>query len=451
MSELVACLDTRPEVEEIESLADFPEELRIEGEAIEEALEEAEPTHASTRSFYLLSSEEEIVLTRIRPVYKPTYNKMPRWVDGADTEGVRTFIREAAQKGLLLPEEEIILGRLIHKGTAAVARLELDEYERDETRLVDQQLVAGAQRAFEVMRDCNQLLTIKYARAYHDTYPRIGVMDFINVGVKGVERAVKKFDPERGLKFSNYAVWWIRQSMQRYAQQAAREIGVPINFYVKGKFRSYETKRDKGESEERVAEDLNLTPGQREDYDAAYITRNTKSLDAKMRSSERMALHHVVADPRAEKAFEEIFVDDTERKEELGPVYDALTRAFAPAEIWAFRMASDGQPLSATDARRVTRVKAGLKHPAVQSILNDVMGMENPWQGVPCADNPMKVLKSREVRIKEICAACPLLEACEAVVIEERPKTGMWAGMARNATSYHADGSPKVLRELEAA
>ncbi len=72
----------------------------------------------------------------------------------------------------------------------------------------------------------NLRLVIHWARRYQDR--GVDMADLLQEGTFGLMRAVEKFEPERGFKFSTYATWWIRQSLQRAVQQHGRTIRIPL-------------------------------------------------------------------------------------------------------------------------------------------------------------------------------------------------------------------------------
>ncbi|HEX2548487.1 MAG TPA: RNA polymerase sigma factor RpoS [Gammaproteobacteria bacterium] len=110
------------------------------------------------------------------------------------------YLNEIGFSPLLTAEEEITLGRRVQKGDAA---------------------------ARKKMIESNLRLVVKIARRY---YKRgIEFLDLIEEGNLGLLRAVEKFDPERGFRFSTYATWWIRQSIERAIMNQSRTIRLPIH------------------------------------------------------------------------------------------------------------------------------------------------------------------------------------------------------------------------------
>lgn len=112
--------------------------------------------------------------------------------------GLRLYLREINQTRLLTPEEEIATARRIRKG---------DRQARDE------------------MIRCNLRLVISIAKNY--TRRGLSLMDLIEEGNLGLLRAVERFDPAQGCRFSTYASWWIRQAIKRSLISAVKPVEIP--------------------------------------------------------------------------------------------------------------------------------------------------------------------------------------------------------------------------------
>jgi len=110
------------------------------------------------------------------------------------------YFREIARIPLLTREEEVALARRARAGDAAAKQ-----------RLVE----------------ANLRLVVQVARRYANRGLPLG--DLIEEGNLGLLRAVEKFDPERGTRFSTYAIWWVRQAVARALANQARTIRLPVH------------------------------------------------------------------------------------------------------------------------------------------------------------------------------------------------------------------------------
>lgn len=115
-------------------------------------------------------------------------------------DATQMYLNEIGFSPLLTPEEEIYFSRLALKGDAA-----------------------GRNRMIE----SNLRLVVKIARRYINR--GLTLLDLIEEGNLGLIRAVEKFDPERGFRFSTYATWWIRQTIERAIMNQTRTIRLPIH------------------------------------------------------------------------------------------------------------------------------------------------------------------------------------------------------------------------------
>jgi RNA polymerase nonessential primary-like sigma factor len=121
-------------------------------------------------------------------------------ISSREVDATRLYLKEIEFSPLLTPEEEIYYGRLSRKGDEA-ARCKMIE--------------------------SNLRLVVKISRGYMNR--GLALLDLIEEGNLGLIRAVEKFDPERGFRFSTYATWWIRQTIERGLMNQTRTIRLPIH------------------------------------------------------------------------------------------------------------------------------------------------------------------------------------------------------------------------------
>ncbi len=115
------------------------------------------------------------------------------------------YLSNIGRVPLLTPAEEIELGNQVQKMMAITEDGQLNEKTKEFTPQQKRTIKIG-RRAKERMMKANLRLVVSVAKE---------LLDLVQEGSLGLERAVEKFDPTRGYKFSTYAFWWIRQSMTR--------------------------------------------------------------------------------------------------------------------------------------------------------------------------------------------------------------------------------------------
>lgn len=117
----------------------------------------------------------------------------------------------------------------------------------------------GCDASRKRMIESNLRLVVKIARRYNNR--GLALLDLIEEGNLGLIRAVEKFDPERGFRFSTYATWWIRQTIERAIMNQTRTIRLPIhvvkelNVYLRTA-RELTQKLDHEPTAEEIAESL---------------------------------------------------------------------------------------------------------------------------------------------------------------------------------------------------
>lgn len=180
--------------------------------------------------------------------------------DDVADDSVRLYLREIGKIPLLNAEEELALA---------------------------QRVVAGDKVAKDQMAEANMRLVVSIAKRYVGR--GLDLLDLIQEGNTGLLRAVEKFDPDKGFKFSTYATWWIRQAITRAIADQARTIRIPVHMV--------ETINKLLRTQRRLTQELNREPSNEEiakemeiDVDKVEhimkIKQDISSLDASIRDDE---------------------------------------------------------------------------------------------------------------------------------------------------------------------
>ena len=180
--------------------------------------------------------------------------------DDVADDSVRLYLREIGKIPLLNAEEELALA---------------------------QRVVSGDKDAKDKMAEANMRLVVSIAKRYVGR--GLDLLDLIQEGNTGLLRAVEKFDPDKGFKFSTYATWWIRQAITRAIADQARTIRIPVHMV--------ETINKLLRTQRRLTQELNREPSNEEiakemeiEVDKVEhimkIKQDISSLDASIRDDE---------------------------------------------------------------------------------------------------------------------------------------------------------------------
>jgi RNA polymerase primary sigma factor len=146
----------------------------------------------------------------------------PREQRRRGSDPISWYLGTIGRVPLLTPAEEIELGNQVQ------SMMQLMESGLEDPPSVRQkQLLRLGRRAKQRMMQANLRLVVSVAKKYQSK--GLELLDLIQEGSLGLERAVEKFDPTRGYKFSTYAFWWIRQSMTRAIACQSRTIRLPVH------------------------------------------------------------------------------------------------------------------------------------------------------------------------------------------------------------------------------
>ena len=156
------------------------------------------------------------------------------------TDLVRQYLRDIGRVDLLSPEEELTLARLVQQRERLLACRDAADppeassawAERAGLALADlRRALHRGRRAKERMIQANLRLVVAVAKKYQQR--GLELLDLVQEGTLGLERAVERFDPSRGFRFSTYAYWWIRQGITRAIASQSRTIRLPVHITEK--------------------------------------------------------------------------------------------------------------------------------------------------------------------------------------------------------------------------
>ncbi|MEQ1637601.1 MAG: RNA polymerase sigma factor RpoS [Methylococcales bacterium] len=187
-------------------------------------------------------------------------------------DATRVYLNALSKSKLLTAEEEKIYGTLALKGDA---------------------------KARKTMIESNLRLVVKISRRYLNR--GLPLLDLIEEGNLGLIRAVEKFDPERGFRFSTYATWWIRQTIERAIMNQTRTIRLPIhivkemNVYLK--------------AQRHLSQKLDYEPTPTDI--ATYLSKPVSTVEKMLRLNERVVSVDVPYGIDFEKPLVDTLSDDT--------------------------------------------------------------------------------------------------------------------------------------------
>jgi RNA polymerase primary sigma factor len=257
-------------------------------------------------------------------------------------DSVHTYLKSIGRTSLLTAEQEVDLAKRIEAGLFAEHKLDTDPGLSPELRH-DLELVAeDGRRAKAHMLEANLRLVVSVAKKYSDR--GLSLLDVVQEGNLGLIRAVEKFDYTKGYKFSTYAMWWIRQAIQRGFADSARTIRLPVHVLemlskLSRVERDMHQRLGREPTPEELAVELDRTPDQIEEL--LRTSRQPISLDSTIGEDGETSIGDLIEDVDAPEASE--LVDRQLMAEQLRSALDALTPR--EATIMAMRFGLyDGNP-----------------------------------------------------------------------------------------------------------
>ncbi len=220
-------------------------------------------------------------------------------------DSVHTYLKAIGRTSLLTAEQEVDLAKRIEAGLYAEYKLESEAVQGDALRAELEAVAADGRRAKAHMLEANLRLVVSVAKKYSDR--GLSLLDVVQEGNLGLIRAVEKFDYTKGYKFSTYAMWWIRQAIQRGFADSARTIRLPVHVLemlskLSRVERDMHQQLGREPTPEELAVELDRTPDQIEEL--LRTSRQPISLDSTIGEDGETSIGDLIEDIDAPEASE---------------------------------------------------------------------------------------------------------------------------------------------------
>jgi len=246
---------------------------------------------------------EDVFEPVIRPDPSPNQNERPRYDANS---ALNLYLTEIGQTPLLTVQDEVDLARRIKRGD---------------------------KKAREQMIKANLRLVVKIARDYE--YYGMPLLDLVNEGNIGLMKAVERFDPAKGAKFSTYGAWWIKQSIKRALANQSKTIRLPVHVvdkvaHIRRASMKLQELFGREPDDDEIAGELGISAKRVRQYRSAAVA--PMSLDASLGDDDSNRIADVVEDERAETPYQEL-----EEKANTSMVRDLLGK-LDPREAAVLRL-----------------------------------------------------------------------------------------------------------------
>lgn len=241
---------------------------------------------------------------------------------------VKMYLRDIGQIELLSITREIELARTVQEGVASQQKLESfqkagktlsSEEMRDLNNKVEKGILAR-----DMLIESNLRLVVSIAKRYLNR--GLPFLDLIQEGNMGLIKAVYKFDPTKGFKFSTYATWWIRQSITRAIADQGRTIRIPVHMVetinkLMRITRKLTQEKRREPTPEEIAAEMKISVEKVQQIQK--IAQEPISIDSTVGEEEDSSLADFISDQNTQNPLE--FTEDRAFREEIEAVLQTLT------------------------------------------------------------------------------------------------------------------------------
>ena len=297
---------------------------------------------------------------------------------------VKVYLKEIGRVPLLTPEEEVNLALTIKAGSEAKEKYDADpDALSEEEKAACLKAIKKGVAARKRLSEANLRLVVSIAKRYVGRGMQF--LDLIQEGNLGLIKAVEKFDHTKGLKFSTYATWWIRQAITRAIADQARTIRIPVHMVEtinKVKKVSSQLLHEQGKepTAEEIAERLEMSVDKVREI--MRVAQEPVSLETPIGEEEDSHLGDFIPDDEAPVPAE--VASHTLLREQLSEVLDTLTEREEKVLRLRFGLV-DGRPRTLEEVgkefnvtrERIRQIEAKalrkLRHPSRSKKLKDFL------------------------------------------------------------------------------
>ncbi len=254
-----------------------------------------------------------------------------------DTDNLlNLYLKEISPIPLLTKAEEVIYGKMVMEGQKiedVMNNMELELGHVPTLEQLSKKLNMTVEEIRKVKKDsalgANKLITsnlrlvVSIAKKYKEK--GLSFDDLIQEGNLGLMRAVEKFDPDRGYKFSTYATWWIRQAISRGLSIKSRTIRLPLHIVeatqkIKKAIRKMTQENGRRPAPEELAKELDMTVDKLRIISKAAV--EPISIDTKLKGDDDVYVRDLI--PNSEESPEDYVIKEA-MKEKIDSVLECLT------------------------------------------------------------------------------------------------------------------------------